>query len=731
MAFDPSKFTPEDPTEFELGSSPNQPEVAFDPSKFQPELGWRSIAEPALAIVSSPLGEAAAGYGAGLAMLEGKSPTKAAEAARERFSYQPQSPEGKAALKWVGEKLKPIGDALQSAEQALGDAGYSVAGPTGGAIGKTLPTLAMEALGFGSINRGRNLGFVDPDGNLTRKGEKMIMDRTNSSSLDEAVGKIREAGASRTEPAAEPSASFPSLNARREDLERVTGAVANQNPRTAADLADLDPAIVEAAERLGIEIPHAAASQNLAFVEAAQAAKSLPESRFLIQEANAIAEVQDQVNNWLTTIRRTDDASGFDMDMQRDFEKKMAALTSAAEKGYGVVSKLVPSDTAVDMGSVRNYMDGRLNDLAGDTKELTAVEKRIHRLLKRQTKGKKVSYAVIDQVRKDVGRALNSKAGPFKDEDSARLAQIYGALTESQEATLGAVNPKVLSAYQKAKGMVAQRKGLEKSAVSLFGKDMLGGKLNLKIRQAAMQVARGGTYNMRKLMEDVPKPYRADAAAFIMDELFRIGTRGADGVSEGFTKTYANLRKNQKTYDELASYLPRDSQKFINDIGRVWTGLIRSKQLQNNSRTARNMLYALDKGGALNKIAQIGGAEAMGNIVGLPQGVGATMGLGQAAYTKFVKGGKDALQRADDFITSAVFQRAIKNAAMGGSLADKILPDSPVYRRWFQTLPKKDQSEILAKGFVGWLVSENPNKIGAGMTVAPLVSSERDNNDDR
>ncbi len=104
--------------------------------------------EAAGTMASAALAEPVAGL-AGIASI----PFKGSEAGdivnrvREILTLQPQTEDGRKALQSVAGFLEPLSKALESAETGLGEAGFELAGPIGGAIGASLPTLAAELLG--------------------------------------------------------------------------------------------------------------------------------------------------------------------------------------------------------------------------------------------------------------------------------------------------------------------------------------------------------------------------------------------------------------------------------------------------------------------------------------------------------------------------------------------------------------------------------------------------------
>jgi hypothetical protein len=133
-----------------------------------------SVIEPALAIGSSIIAEPISGL-AGIAgsLLPGPEGqgARAVESTRQALTFQPRTEAGKKGLQAVGEFVEPLSSAIGSVEQELGDIGFEIGGPTGGAIGKTIPTALMEAIGLGLAKKAtKSTGrLIDSDGNPTQE----------------------------------------------------------------------------------------------------------------------------------------------------------------------------------------------------------------------------------------------------------------------------------------------------------------------------------------------------------------------------------------------------------------------------------------------------------------------------------------------------------------------------------------------------------------------------------
>jgi len=110
--------------------------------------------EPAATIASSIVAEPVAGL-AGIAQAinpfaEQGAGARAVEATREALTIKPKTETGKAGLKALGETLAPVGEAISSVEEGLGDSVFDITGsPALAAAAATAPTAIMEVLGLG------------------------------------------------------------------------------------------------------------------------------------------------------------------------------------------------------------------------------------------------------------------------------------------------------------------------------------------------------------------------------------------------------------------------------------------------------------------------------------------------------------------------------------------------------------------------------------------------------
>ena len=186
------------PTEQELIEIFNNlqaPEKA-QPTKPEPSFTDKAvgIAENIGSLVSGAIAEPVAGL-AGIAQAinpfsEGGAGARAVESTRESLTYKPKTETGKSQQMAIAETLKPVGEALSTAERFLGDQTLKATGsPALAAMAHTMPTAALELLGVKGAKKitsvskpserliNRTLIEAAPDVDQIKKASKALLDR--------------------------------------------------------------------------------------------------------------------------------------------------------------------------------------------------------------------------------------------------------------------------------------------------------------------------------------------------------------------------------------------------------------------------------------------------------------------------------------------------------------------------------------------------------------------------
>lgn len=562
----------------------------------------------------------------------------------------------------------------------------------------------VQALGAGATQAGME-GFKTMAGGEFEAAPVAIATVAGGASevVLPAFQAIRQAipfGKSTVQPRSTLNAETISAGQAPEDMstEAISDLLKKSKSKLAAMQARPDAEIKQAADDLGIVLNPGAYSSSRAFQEVEQSLKSIPGSTVSTVEAKAIADLGKKADELVESVSIRD-VSLLDSQIKDEFETTITALESKSIDLYAKLNEAIPKMVKADNFSSKQYITQRLAELGGDESLLSSAEKQLLRF----TKGEAPTYGALDQTRKNIGHGFKGK-GVFKDDETGILNQVYRVISEDQQRIADALGHG--EAYAAARKLVQSRKQVEDEAVQLFGKQV-NQSIIPKINLAANAITKGDISKLESLMKALPEHRRTEAAGAMLAQLFTSGSRSAkEGIGQGFVNAYVNLNRNKQAKNVFFKYLPIEARERFDKIGKVATGLFRAQNLENKSRTARDVIAALNNGGMFSKVYDVGKkvavAEGATTSAGLP-GVGSAAVLGSA----FTKGKTPASEAADKLLTSPEFEKAmIKAMNNQEAQAERLLSTSKHFRSWLSTIDRDTASQILRSGFIPWIISE-------------------------
>lgn len=438
-----------------------------------------------------------------------------------------------------------------------------------------------------------------------------------------------------------------------------------------------DPKVLEAARRLGIDeyLQPDHLTANQAYRELAQAVKSIPGSQTRAAEIQSLNQVGQRADRLITEIGGTTDLSKLNQAVRGQLDSTVTALENQADDAFKALRTQIPAQTRGNADNVLNYVEKRASDLDG-AENLSALEKMVRSKLTpkpiKDEAGNVIgvrppTYALIDDVRRDVGAAARQK-GPFADADTGLAKQLYRLINDDQLALAETVGQG--GNYQLANSLVRLRKGFEDDMVSLFGRQ-LDQSLVGKLESATMSLSKGDADKLAKILTAIPKEMRQTVTASALNTAFGKATQNGALNFNTYAKWYEGLLANKQAYAALMANLPQPARKQLSDLYRVASNV--SKATRERITTGRIQAVQQELQGADNLLSNIYGIakraavglpiEAATTSVGLP-GAGIASGL-TAALTK---GKPNALKAADELISSPEFQRlAVETVSTGNN----------------------------------------------------------------
>ncbi len=425
-----------------------------------------------------------------------------------------------------------------------------------------------------------------------------------------------------------------------------------------------DAKVIAAAKRLGIEdyLQPDHVTTNQAYRELAQAVKSVPGSTTRSAEIEGLNAVGKRADDLITEIGGTSDVSTLSANVKTRLQATQKELDSKAEDLFKQLRENIPNQTEAPAPNVLAFIKQRAEDLGG-AKNLTAAEKTI--LAKLNPKdGKRATYALLDQVRKDLGSA-GKMTGVFKDADVGLAKKLYGLLSQDQKAIAEAAG--MGETFSAANAAVKTRKGVESDLASLFGKT-LDSTIVGDLSGAVKSLPSGDSAKLVKLLKLIPEDMRQEVMATGLNTAFGKQVQNGSLNFNTYAKWYEGLLKNKQAYTAVMSNLPAGAQKQLSDLYRVSKGV--SQATRERITTGRiqavqqellgtdsliSNLYNVAKRSAVGVAA-----EAVTTPLGAP-GAGLAAGVASA----LTKGKPNSMKAVDALISSPEFNTAVRQYAGG------------------------------------------------------------------
>jgi hypothetical protein len=493
-----------------------------------------------------------------------------------------------------------------------------------------------------------------------------------------------------------------------------------------------NPEVLEAARRLGIEdyLQPDHVTTNQAFRELSQVLKSVPGSTSGTAEREGLAQVARRADDLITEIGGGHDASLLNVGVKQRLSDIHKGLKDEADKLYDEVRANVPARAPAPAPNVLALISRRAEDLGGQ-QYLSSMEKavlaRLSPKVTRSTEAvpgnplmpgsmtattrqasatREPTYALLDDVRRDLTAAKYQRAGAFKDSDDRLLDMVEGALRKDQEAVAAQFG--MQDTWNLAQKTAGTYKGVQQDLTALFGKK-LDGTIVRNLSASVASLAKGDTTTFTRLIAAVPEDMRQEVVASGLNAAF--GKSARNGVINfgSYARWFEGLQRNSQAMGALMSNLPPSARQKLRDLyvvsdaiskatrERITTGRLTEgmraieKQLEGPDTLMARTYEAASKatGGAA--------AEAVTTSMGIP-GVGVAAALASALRTGPKAGAFEAADKliaSQDFIrlaraaTPEARETAVRSMARGQAFARFMASirtprDLPAWERWIR-----------------------------------------------
>lgn len=571
------------------------------------------------------------------------------------------------------------------------------------AFGIVLPAVLEGTAGYATIKRMRGLA-------ATRADE----------AIQETENALRELGV-----------DTKRIDIQPEDktIKQIGADMADEDTKALIDAIKPNQERLEAAQRLGVNTNPSAYSDNLAYVALEQGLKSKPDNRLRQIENESIEQLGNKADELIEDLGGAIDKGTLNVAVKKEYESVLKKLDEEATKDYTIVNNTIPNNTPSIPSTSRIYIEKRLEDLQPDIFLMKKAEKDLARILGLPRKPEKPreggqleiedvpieeaelptpSYGALDQVRRDVGKAIEKKTGPYKDDEEGILDQVYGVLSNDQQGVAESFG--VGAVYERARNTIKKLKVVQKRSIALFG-EKLDKSIIPRLMAAGEKLAKGDVSAFEQLLKILPPNQRQPAVATMLNRLFTFGQRTGGDIGGGFVGAFEALNRNPSMKKAIFDELPKEALKRFNDIGNVAIGIFRSKALQNNSGTANAILANMDNGGIANKILK------SRRLASPFSKFGRALSFTAAFLTKVLP---KKTKTAADLLTSPAFKKSLEDAALGKKVSAEKITKTKVYSEWVDLLDGETQRNIATIGFIPWLLQDDEDVINVNVDTAEL-----------
>ncbi|WP_235896057.1 lytic transglycosylase domain-containing protein [Yersinia alsatica] len=509
-----------------------------------------------------------------------------------------------------------------------------------------------------------------------------------------------------------------------QDVAASVGAAADRNTASRMSEAAKEVAprqeVIDAAKSLGIKeddllLSHV--SGNQAYREFEQALKSVPGSQLAAQEGAVLKKVAKQASELTDAAGALPDKMAMNDKFLTSFQRGISTVQNKSDQLYNQISEAIPKNQPVSADNIIKHLDQKADELGG-ADFLSPMEKKVYNAV--SPTGNDISpptYARLDNIRKQIGQAIGKNSGPFRDEETGALKQLYANLTADQEQVVKSVG--LGEKWDAAKKLIGVRAQMEDSLTGLLGKD-LRGDISTKASLAVRNLSKGDAKGFRTLQQDIPSPrIRREVIATSLRDAFSMGSRKENEFHlPGFVDWYQGA-KSSGTLPMIERELGKPTAERMRNLFTLSQAV---RDAQSSSITTGRLnafIKQFDaKDGALDKIYRHGKGALATSIVGQIPVIGPTLSYGAVAGMAAKEASRPARSiAADRLLSSPEFRSVVKQSKgkavqnKGQELINKKMEarilNSKSWEDFYRTLSKEEKQSIARVGVIGWLSGED------------------------
>ena len=451
------------------------------------------------------------------------------------------------------------------------------------------------------------------------------------------------------------------------------GKPARDAKKKLAEMAKINPEAKAAADRMGVDLPLDILSDDAQLKTITGLARSQIGSEAGSSWRGTVTRTAQQADQALESLGATPDLAQVGADVSERITGAMQSLESQAKALRSEVDDAIDVRAPVDAQNLQSVLGEIINDFGGlaDAKQaFSGEEKKLLAMLGEGETAKMPTYARLNNLRDEIGRALFKGQGPWADTSQRNLTRYYKALANDQLSHVESVGGAELAdKFKGSNTLFSKMYDSRKELQALFG-EKLEKDIAPLINRAVTKAGKGDAQDLRKLLKNVPEDMRGGV---LMSGLMAQSTsRSAQGGFSfaQYAKIYRGLRQNAPIYKEFAEAIGPQGSQILTDLyaisRRVAEGDGRIVRTGASNQPILNALNAeslvskvLD--GAVRRVAEAGLSVATGGLAGRSV-AGA---IGESVQNAVQGSSKSSLEKVHGMLSSDAFRELVEKSATG------------------------------------------------------------------
>jgi hypothetical protein len=431
-------------------------------------------------------------------------------------------------------------------------------------------------------------------------------------------------------------------------------------------------------------------------------------------EKDAVEALRERGRQVIAEIAGGEDGSALNERVKAGLKKEMEDSRANYKALYAKQDALTPRSVPAPAPATLSLATQVADDIS--KRRAKEVPQALRQLIRKLTpeQGVEPTRAMLELLRKDIGRAVKKNAGPFKDLEPGIANTLFESIDNDLQNVaeahgIGAERTAAIDAY---KQHLAFRQNAVTALANKAGAS-LEGSIIPGLGEQASALGAGVPEKFTKVIMSVPEELRPQVADAAM--LTTLVKNGKTDIPQ-FLGWFDSLKRNKASLEAFEKYVRPQMREAIQDVYDVLRPVMDMASRGARGVNAKDILPA--QRGAMGFVKQalaVSGAEAAAAGarhlgVPLPPGIAGTL---SALLMKNVAGeAPSAVTAALDFIKSAAGRAALNAAGspqpVSRGLFERIA-SSPPARRFFEQLG------MSSGGAVKWLEKA---MIGAGATIS-------------